>query len=201
MRPKTVIIIPSAADRNGVASSATPNKSAFTLNGALVASSIATLSPPAHVTYFSTADETGATATITGTNRYGATLTEEIAAPTASSATVKGSKNFATVTAVAIAHTASGTVEIGSADEFETAWVPVEYNLQNTRVHVQEGSTADMDYSVQFTLQNPWKSGFDESSADPQDGDPTSPVRAVRSKIENFVAGQVEMTILQSNNL
>lgn len=199
MRPQKLVIIPAAADRNGVASSATPGSAtAVTINGALATGGIATLTPPSHVSVFSTVTDSGTVITLTGTNRYGATITEAITGPAASSATVKGTKNFATVSSASLSSTASGNIELGSADELETAWKPVDYNTSAMRVHVKEGSTADMDYVIQYSVEDPWAVGFSEDAADPQDGDPAPPVRAVRTKVTNFVAGQIETIILSA---
>jgi len=272
---------------------------------------------------------------VTGTNRYGVALSENITGPNAG--TVKGSKNFATVTTVYVNGAATGAVEVGSADELESTWIPIEQRgltnvavressatelisnskdrdftggstnwtngpagaayatfnettdlslvanaladycyitlaaigtnlisgktyrllydytetvagfefqlagaatqtigdavagLQNgitfiaaedytatdsLRVVAKTATTAagdfdnfslfeppeslDMSYIVQYTMDNPWGSDWDEHDSDPQDGSPVQPAKAVRAKIFSFVAGEIELNVISN---
>ena len=65
------------------------------------------------VTIYCSADESGNTFTVTGTNSSGSTITEQITGETASNTAV-GSTKFATITSITTSATASGNINIGT---------------------------------------------------------------------------------------
>jgi len=142
MRPKTITITPADADRNGICASQTPSAAGtLTIAGALATAGVATLDPPGHVSIYGGSDESGDAYLITGTDRHNDALTENIIGPNAT--TVIGSKNFKTVTEVYVNGAATGAVEIGSADELESQWVPVEWRGR-TSVSVRESEATEL---------------------------------------------------------
>jgi hypothetical protein len=196
MRPKTISVAPATADPNGICLSQTPTEAGdLTIAGALATSGVATLSPPGHISITSASNESGDTFTITGTDRYDAALTETITGPNATTTT--GNYNFKTVTQVATDGAATGAITVGSANELDTAWIPVEYRPNLGYSVTFNESSAVFDYVLQSTVEDPWGSSFDEHAANPQDGiDEGSPVRAFRLKITTFVSGTLTYTII-----
>ena len=76
-----------------------------------------------------------------------------------------GLLNFATVTQV-YADGAVGTdVEIGSADEFETQWVPVDYHAPVGSIQVELSTGASLTWEWQSTGNDVTPSTFQESDA------------------------------------
>ena len=146
MRAKTITLIPADADRDGICVSQTPSAAGtLTITGALASGGVATLDPPGHVSIFGGSNESGDEYLITGTDRNNNTITENITGPNIT--TVKGSKNFKTVTEVFVNGAATGAVEVGSADELESQWVPVEYR-GNTSINIRESSASEL-FSVE----------------------------------------------------
>ncbi len=86
---------------------------------------------------------------------------------------------------------------MGTADELESNWIPVEARGL-TNVHIDESSDADMSYVVQHTTDDPWGSSWDPNDADPQDGAPVLPTKAVRVRIFNFVAGSLSLEVISN---
>lgn len=102
------------ADGICVAATATGAKN-LSATGALVSSSVATLTTPRGIRITSTGIET-ATFTVAGTDVYGETMSEAITATTG--AAVNGAKAFKTVTSVAVsgALVTTGGVNVGTND-------------------------------------------------------------------------------------
>jgi len=196
MRPMLKTIAPIDTDRNGISVAQSKAGAGYlTITGALASGGVATFSTPAHVSVYAAGNNSGVTFTITGTDRRGLALTEDITGPNAT--TAKGTKNFATITSVYVSAATTGDVEVGSADQLESAWFPVDYNVSGYNINVEESSTANMNYTTQHTFVNPFTQSFDESVANPQDGSPGGPVRAVRVKITDFVAGSLIFNLVQ----
>jgi len=109
---------PDTLDADGVCngSYSTSTAGTLTLNGALVSTSVATFDVPRAVSITATADNSGVTFTISGTDKYGHAVTEAIVGPTG---TVTGKKAFLTVSGVANAGattTGGAAIDIGTAD-------------------------------------------------------------------------------------
>ena len=102
-RPHRVTFSFAAADDNGICTTQTATAtggSSLTINGALATGGVATMDAPRHVSVTSTGNNSAKTFTFTGTDRFGNAITEALSGPTGG--TVNGTKNFNTVTAVAI---------------------------------------------------------------------------------------------------
>jgi len=115
----TLLGAPNTADVDAIVDSVyvtTTAGGSLTLSGALVSTGVATFDVPRNVTITSTGSNAAVTFTITGTDKYGAAMTEAIIGPTT---VVGGTKAFLTVSAVAtdLATTTAGTaIEIGTGD-------------------------------------------------------------------------------------
>ncbi len=141
MRSKTVRIEPTDADRDGICASQNPSAAGnLTIAGALATAGIATLTPPCHVSIYGAGNESAFSFTVTGTDRNNAVLVETITG--ANAGTAKGSKNFKTVTQVYV-NGNSGAIEVGSTDELESGWVPVEYRGR-TVVSIRESTGTEL---------------------------------------------------------
>lgn len=105
---------PDTADPDGVVTSAILNGAA-TLNGALVASGVATFDVPRNVTITGSTGTVSVTFTVTGTDEYGETVVEAITGP-AGAATTAGKKAFKTITAVSASGSTSAAVTVGNGD-------------------------------------------------------------------------------------
>src|SRR3990167_974441 len=100
-------------DANGICLTQTPSGAGdLTINGALATSGVATLDVPRHIIITSTANDSARTFTITGTNAYGDATSEAITGP--NTTTVRGYKQFKTVTQVAISGAATGSIVVGT---------------------------------------------------------------------------------------
>ena len=113
MRPIRLAMAPTATDRDGICASQTPaGAGAVTINGALASGGVATLGAVSAVTVYSASDISNRTFDITGTDYYGAALSETgLTGP--NNSTVVSSKSYKTVTAVTISGAAAGAIEVG----------------------------------------------------------------------------------------
>lgn len=110
-----------AADPDGISLSQTPAAGPdeeLTITGALAAGGVATLGYRRKVTVTSAADETARTFTITGTDANGVVITEGIVGVDTGIAT--GTKEFLTVTSVAVDANTTGAVTVGAAIQVGT---------------------------------------------------------------------------------
>lgn len=210
MRPITVSAGPlAAADPDGIALSQQP-ASVFALLGALVVDGVARLGAPRRVLFTTTANETGVTFTVSGTNLAGAALSETL--PGVDNTTTYTNLDFYTVTRVTVNGTLSGNVTVGTNGIGGSPWVFLDpWALPNTALQLTVDGT--IDYTVETTLDDP--------------NSPTNPVAAedmawvpsndpgvvgatttrqsnlffvpayVRAKI-NSGSGSVTMTVIQS---
>ncbi len=204
MRQKVITISPTAADRNGIFLSARPaGAGAITLDGVFVAAGVATLPIPGHVTVYGGSNEATVVFTITGTNRYDAAISETITGVNAS--TVKGLKNFKTVTGVSCNTRPSAAIEVGSADEMESQVIPVGEKID---WQIVKSSGSDLSWALQYTHDNVmtlstsedsvnWEStgGSEPSSSGLTNSIPAGVVQAVRLVVFAFVSGTVTLTI------
>jgi len=169
MRPQTVAFTMDALDRNGISIAQTPAVAGnLSITGALATGGVATMDVPRHVAIYSDADESGDTYTITGTDRYGAALTETITGP--NTTTVNGSKNFLTVTQVATSGAGTGNIEVGTGPEADTKVYPVDRYSDKLSYSVSRSSGAGLTYNFKYTLDPIWfprgsTSSFSEDSA------------------------------------
>lgn len=205
MRPKRITLTMAIADRNGICEAETMAAAGdMTIGGALASGGVATLDVPRHVSIYAANNESGVTFTVTGTDRTGASLTEDITGPNAT--TVKGVKNFATVTTVATDAATTGDVEVGSADELESQAIPIDFYANKISVSVERSSDANFTHNFKYTLDDLLGGTVDEHTATWTDneGDKSEnesfvsdgPVTGVRLKLTSYVAGSVDVNIL-----
>lgn len=156
MRPKTLLYALATADPDGICQSQTPGGAgALTLNGALVSGGVALLGDyQRRVRLTAAADETGHTFTVTGTDDFGRTISEDLAGPAIG--TVDTTLNFKTVTSVTIDAAATGAVTVGTTDFGESrpylvdpSWpnptsISLAYELRTT------GATVDVTVQYSF---------------------------------------------------
>lgn len=161
MRPITVTAGPlAAADADGIAQAQQP-AAAFTLNGALVSGGVAQLGAPRRVLITTTANETGVTFTVTGTNRAGDVLTEALAG--VNNTMTYTTLDFYTVTSVTKSAALSGNVTIGTNGIGGSPWVRID-DYGASYISVQARASGTVNYTLQQTLDDP--------------NSPTSPVAA-----------------------
>ena len=161
MRPITVTAGPLAsADADGIAQAQNP-ASTFTLNGALVSGGVAQLGAPRRVLITTTDDETGVTFTVTGTNRAGDVLSEDLAG--VNNTTTYTALDFFTVTSVTNSTTLTGNVTIGTNGVGGSPWVMLD-PWALPAVAVQLNVSGTVNYTLQQSLDDP--------------NDPTNPTTA-----------------------
>lgn len=202
-RPKTITITPVAVDADSIAESQTPGGA----GNLTLTSSTVTFSQPAHVTVTSADDEQARTFTFTGTDRQGIAITEDIVG--GDTATVTGTKNFATVTQIAVDDATAGAVTAGNGAALESQWIPANRFADDRNIQVVLSSGASLTWALQHTNSNIQANGFQEDDADAQ-VDPTytsktaslmCPLetihRATRLAISGFSSGTATMHILE----
>ena len=102
------------ADTDGICDGATATGAAtLSATGALVSGGVATFDVPRAVSLTSAGNNAAVTYTVTGTDEYGAALTEAITGP--NNTTVVGAKAFKTVTSVASSAAVVGSIDVGDS--------------------------------------------------------------------------------------
>lgn len=209
MRPTYLAVTMATADRNGVCTAQSKAAAGnLTIDGDLATSGVATMDVPRHVSVYAAGNNSGVTFTVTGTNRDSVAMTESITGPNAT--TVKGNKNFLTITQVAVDAATTGNVEVGSADELESKVIPVDHYAPTLTYSVKVSSGASLTHNFKFTTDNVQASTFDESTAKWYDdlGTDTEDIAyasiggitAVRLAITNFVSGIATLGIITPKN-
>ena len=152
MRPVTVTVGPLAtASANNICLSQTPT-AAFTLNGALVTSGVATLDTPRRVLFTTVSNESAKTITIVGTDWNYAPQTEVITGPNAT--TGYTNLDFRTVTSITISAAAAGAITVGTNTIASSMWVRLD-SWALAQVALQCTVTGTVSFTVQQTLQDP----------------------------------------------
>jgi len=129
----------------------------------LVTAAGITLDVPRHVIVTSAADETTKTFTITGTDRYGASMSEVITG--ANTGISEGAYNFKTVTSVVASAATTGAMIVGTNATLESQWIPLHRKGKRYAYSVDLTAAASLAYQVQKTLDNVLAVGFREYSA------------------------------------
>jgi hypothetical protein len=152
MRPVTVTVGPLAtASANNICLSQTPT-AAFTLNGALVTSGVATLDTPRRVLFTTTSNESAKTITIVGTDWNYAPQTEVITGPNAT--TGYTNLDFRTVTSITISAAAAGAITVGTNTIASSMWVRLD-EWAYAQTAMQCVVTGTVNYTVQQSMQDP----------------------------------------------
>ena len=196
-----------AADRDGISVAETLGAAGkFTIGGAYATGGVAKLDVPRHVSIYAASSNSAKTFTVYGTNRYGVSISEAITGP-AAGATAKSTKNFKTVTSVAIDAASVGDVEIGTANELESQPIIVHEEID---WQVSLSSGAILAYELQYTQTNLLPPGSSEDSAiwkgcgDSTNNDvsssyqlaiPDGKIPAVRLALKSFTSGTVTFVI------
>lgn len=155
MRPVTVTVGPlAAASANNIALSQTvAGAASVNLNGTLVTGGVAYLSKPQQVLITDVGNDSGITFTITGTDRYGAALTQTLTGTSGSS--VATTVDFLTITSIKTSGSTSASgITVGTNGVAGSDWVRFdEYCPSNTSI--QCNVTGTVNYTVQSTLDDP----------------------------------------------
>jgi hypothetical protein len=184
MRPITVTAGPLAsADADGIAQAQNP-ASAFTLNGALVSGGVALLGAPRRVLITTTANETGVTFTVTGTNKAGDVLSEDVTG--VNNTTTYTALDFYSVTSVTNSAALAGNVTIGTNGIGGSPWVMLDpWALPAVAVQINVSGT--VNYTLQQSLDDP--------------NDPTNPTTAASMTwIDSADTAVVGATTAQQTN-
>jgi len=103
-------------DRDGVCAAQTATGAgSLTLNGALVSSSIAYMTSPRKILIYAAGNNSAKTFSVTGTDENGASQTEDITGPNAT--TVYSTYAYSTITAITIDAASTGNVEVGQVGD------------------------------------------------------------------------------------
>lgn len=112
----------------------------------------ATLDQPRRVLLTFGGNETGKSATITGTDRYGNPISEVVAGANATTASTV--QDFATVISISFSAAAAGTIIAGTSGVAASAWVRFDDWTQNM-LSIQANVSGSVNYTVQSTLDDP----------------------------------------------
>ena len=168
------------------------------------------LTTPQHVTIFSAADDTGVVFTVTGTDRNGVALTEDITG--LSAGTALGVKNFASITQVVADGLTAGGAEVGVDGLAESQWLPLNYRGPdfNVGLGADISTGAVLTYTVQHTFDDVLVAGFAENDAvtfnhdtmtaqtGNSDGNYINPPVATRMAITVHTSGSVNYNVIQA---
>lgn len=148
---KTLTLSLAAASANNIALSQTKGSAGnLTLNGSTVSGGVATLDVPRRVLITTASDNSAVNFTITGTGINGLAQTEIIAGPTASG-TVFTTKDFGTITSIAVSAALTGNITIGTNGVGSTAPMIIDRyinpNLLGAAIIVSGAVTCSLEQS------------------------------------------------------
>lgn len=208
MKASSLTLTLTAADDDGIVTTVNPaNNAALTLNGALASGGVAVLDQARRVCVYSSGDDTLVLFTVTGTDRYGRTVSDSFYGSNASQA--YSSVDFKTVTAIQTTGNAS-QITVGTNKIASTPWYPVDVHrnpfelscfisfsdgavaegqVEYTETDIQEIANYDPVVRVHATLN-----GISAND----DGRLQSPVRAVRGTVTDWTSGSVTFTFQQA---
>lgn len=195
---------PDALDRNGISvAQQTVAAANLTITGALATASVATLDIPRTVGVYCSADINTVVFTVTGTDRMGDAISETITG--VNNSTVQGSYDFKTVTQVATSAAVGTNCEVGSGDEFNTGWYPVDFHDSITN-RIRLYDTPSLKWELKYTFDNVYSLTFDEYDCDSisaalQSGDSgtieiTEGITALRLEVIDFATGDIDWNII-----
>ena len=127
-RPKRFTLTPVANDVDHLSTA-----DSITTPWALQLDGVLTFATPHPVTITVTSNESGETFTVTGTDRNGNVMTEDLAGP--NNSIVLGTKNFATITSIVGTADATG-VTAGVNGLCESGWYPLDYRNPDFNVAI-----------------------------------------------------------------
>lgn len=204
------------ADDDGVAKNQTPGAAGnLTLNGDLVSGGVGVFDTARRVLLTTASDESGKTVTIYGTDGDGNEINETLTGPNAT--TGYTSRDFKTVTRVAVSAAFTGNIKVGSNGVGSTRWINLDHRKSTFQVGVLVNVTGSVVYNVEKTYDDlagkyspsahaVWVApGIPLPVIDPilngvsADGETilTGPVNAVRATILSGT-GSIELTVIQA---
>ena len=141
------------ADPNGICLDQTTGGAGnLLINGALASGGIATLDIQRRVTLESAANLSAITFTITGTDQEGKPVTEAIAGPNATTTTT--TKDFLTITQIAVSAAVGTNVEIGTSAVGGSQIIPLDQYLTPFNVSLRVEVVGTVNYTVQYTFND-----------------------------------------------
>lgn len=154
MRPIVVSAGPlaSASATNIRTASSIAGAGAVTLNGSTVSAGVATLDVARRVIFTSSADDTGITFIITGTNWAGDTVSETVTG--VNNAAASTVLSYKTVTAVSASGASAGTVSIGTNTVADSPWIRLD-SWADATVALQCNASGTVNYTVQASMDDP----------------------------------------------
>lgn len=197
------------ADTDGIAESQTPGAAgALTLDGALVTGGVAILGTDRvqrRVLITAAADDSGRTFTVTGTDGYGRTISEDVTGPDTTTAST--TLDFQTVTEVSVDAATAGAITVGTSGVGASVVRPM--NLYQSPVNISLGASVSgtVDYTVQHTFDDVFQTDdgltfFPHADLADQtataDGNYAFPVTGIRV-LMNSGTGTVSFTIIQGD--
>lgn len=199
MRPKHVTYTIAASDDDAICQAQTlAGAGSLTLNGALVSGGVATMPIARHLLITAVGDESGVVFTVTGTDRYGSALTEDVTGPNAT--TTVTTANFKTVTSIASDGALAGNVKVGTANSLETAWIPLDHYRQGWDVGGTVSTGGSMDWDVETTIGDVFNTAEGSLPTFGNLGGSAMGMEiatGVRIKITNHVSGNITMDVVQ----
>ena len=197
MRPKHITYIIAAGAATAVGLSQTKaGAGALLINGLLAVAGVATFPIARHVEIACAADESLITFTVTGTNRYGGVLSEDVAGVTAG-LSAKTTKNFKTVTGVSVSAALTGNVLIGTSNSLQTGWIPVD-SFRVIDAGVTKSSGAVFNWAIETTLGDVYADSEDTLPIDGAEGTPMGllAATAIRLSISGHTGGNATLDIV-----
>jgi len=203
MRPKVLNLAPTVdADADGVAESQTPaagGAQSLTLDGTLVSGGVATFDIPRRVAITSAADETARTFTVTGTDRFGNSISEAITG--LDTAAASSLLDFATVTAITTDDDTTGAITAGTTGVASSAWFVPDRFADEFNIGIGCNVSGTANYDIEVTYDNLLAATFSPSDlvtvfnhgdlvneTTDQHGSQTVPVAGIRVTVNSFTA-------------
>lgn len=203
---KSIVYTPQALDRDGICLAQLRGSAGdLVLNGVLAAGNFGCQT---RVTLYSAANLSAATFTVYGTTQRGAAISEAITGPNAT--TVSTTRNFYTVTQVAVSAAIASNVEAGIGQTLETPWVPLSSDAPLKGISVQLSAGASMTYAVQYGVV-PLGANDESSILALVDSTltakttsagvaVTTPFPSIRLAITSFVSGTATLRVIETRN-
>lgn len=217
MKPMRYTLSPEDDDPDLIAESQTPDAGGPQALALTAPQVVLDVARPVLIT--TAADETGRTFTVTGRDRVGNPITEDVTG--VNDGTVETVKSFKIVTSVTVDDDTADAIEVGTTDTIWTPWFPLDhYAAQNVSVAVELSEDANLQVDGYSTLSRLQDAGFDDGGHHRhfQEEDAARfeitalaslsasvretvdyPMTGIRFRISSFVAGSVSFFIMQES--
>jgi hypothetical protein len=191
-------------DADGIAASQTPAGAGdLTIDGDLASGGSVALSVGQHVSITSAGDDSGRTFTVYGTDNAGASISEAITGANVGAAT--GSKNFKTITRVAVDDATANAVTVGVLGTAELPWIPLDLyrNPFSVAYQVDIGTAT---YRVESTLDDVQNTAITPaasatlipSTSVDASGNSDVVAKAIRLVVTAFTSGDILFRVAQA---